>query len=404
LLAQDENVIHLEHADSLVGLVLNGEQVRQLIGNVKFKQGKMTVTCKRAIQYLRSDKIGFEGEAEFYDGSMRMVASRGTYDGVTKTAEAFDRVMLEDSGTTINAAYGKYFFDQKMAHFTTNVSVSDSASQMTSDLLTYYRTEEHAIADGNVKIRSFHRQTTLYGDHFENFRKKSFSRMTGGPRLVQVDTAGAKKETLLVAAKTMESYRDTLERLVAQDSVRMVRGGLQAEGGYALLYTVLDSIILRKSPLVWYSSSPTDDNQVSGDSIFIKMDNHVLKSVYVRGSAFAISRADSLFANRFNQMSGQEIVMRFDSNQVKSVDVDRTATSLYYLFEEGKGNGMNKSSGDHVTLSFADGKIDKIKILGGVEGKYYPEKMIANKEADFNLTGFDWRVTRPRQRLIRVQP
>ena len=65
---------------------------------------------------------------------------------------------------------------------------------------------------------------------------------------------------------------------------------------------------------------------------------------------------------------------------------------------------MNKSSGDHVTLSFADGKIDKIKILGGVEGKYYPEKMIANKEADFNLTGFDWRVTRPRQRLIRVQP
>src|SRR5215831_16773955 len=67
-IAQEESVIHLEHADSLVGAVLNGEQVRQLIGNVKFKQGKMTVLCKRAIQYLKTDRIGFEGEAEFYDG------------------------------------------------------------------------------------------------------------------------------------------------------------------------------------------------------------------------------------------------------------------------------------------------------------------------------------------------
>ena len=126
--AQPDKRIILDHADSLVGLMINGEQAQQLIGNVQFTQGSVVVRCRRATRYFESNRIVFEGEADMRDGSMRLVGQRGTYYGDTKTAEVFDRVMLEDSVSTLNARYGQYFSAEKKAFFRTNVVVEDTAS------------------------------------------------------------------------------------------------------------------------------------------------------------------------------------------------------------------------------------------------------------------------------------
>ncbi len=386
----------LNHADSLVGLVIDGEQARQLLGNVHFTQGSVEVRCKRAIQYLKSNKIALEGDVEVWDGQMRMVATRGMYDGETKTAEAFDRVMLEENMTTLKAKYGKYFSEEKRAFFKTDVQVEDTASVLTADELTYYRDEQHSIAVGHVKIKSWRNHLTIFGKRFESFKKQKFSRMTGDPKVLQIDTTGENKhDTLKVTCKVMESHQDSVEQLVARDSVFITRGALAAECGLSVFYTELDSMILRKSPFVWYRSAPGEENQLSGDSIFIKLQKRRVQTVYVRGSAFTISNADTMYPSRLNQMSGEEIVFRFDSSRIKQIDVDKTATSLYYLFEEGKGNGVNKTSGDHVTITFQDGKIDKLKVTSGVEGQYVPEKMIREREIDYNLPGFNWRERRP---------
>jgi len=395
LQAQQGNVIELDHADSLVGLIMNGEPARQLIGDVRFHQGNMVVRCRRAIQFRESNKVLLEGEAEFWDGRMRMVTDSGIYYGDTKIAEAFNRVMVEESTTTVKARYGRYFSDEKKAFFKTDVSVEDTASRMTCNELTYYRHELKSIAIGDVKISNLRNGLTITGEHFENYRRQKYSKMTDHAVLMQIDTAGeGAHDTLLVRSKSMEAYQDSIERLVATDSVTITRGGLAAEAGIIVFYTELDSMILRKSPFIWYNTAPSEENQLSGDSIFIKLKNRKLETAWVMGNAFAVSRADSVHAKRFNQLTGQEIVMRFLGNRIRSIDVDRRATSLYYLFEEGKGNGANKATGDHVTILFENGKIESIKVIGGTEGQYFPERLIANKEGDYNLTGFLWRERR----------
>jgi len=392
MLAQSEKVVVLDHADSLIGLVIDGEQARQLVGNVRFHQDNIIVTCRRAVQYRESNKITFEGEAEVWDGKMRMVGSRGVYYGDTKIAEAFERVMLEESTTTLKAAYGKYFAEEKRAYFSTDVSVEDPISLMLCNELTYFREEQKSIAVGSVKITNNRNGLNIYGNHFENFKKQKFSRMTEQPMVVQIDTlSDGKRDTLIVRSKIMEAYQDTLERLIATDSVTITRGELAAEAGVCSFFTVLDSMILHKSPVIWYSTGEHGDNQVSGDSIFIKLQKRKLETVYVRGDAFTISRADSIYRNRFHQMTGQEIILRFSGDQIYSIDVDRTATSLYYLFDKARGNGVNKSTGDHVTILFSEGKVDALKVIGGTEGQYFPEKMILKRENDYNLPGFNWK-------------
>lgn len=399
LLGQEGNVVVLNHADSLVGREIDGERARELIGNVRMTQGSVVVTCRRAVQYLGSNRVALEGEVQVADSTMRMVGNRGMYYGNERVAEAFERVMVDDRNTSLTSDYGKYFVREKRALFIGRVTVEDTGSILNADTLFYYRTDRHSIGTGNVSIRNRSGRMKVFGDRFENDRARKYSVMTGSPRMIEIDTAGGgRPDTLTVTSMRMESYEDSLERLVATDSVRMVRSQLAAEAGSSIFFTKLDSIILREHPFVWYESDQSQDNQVSGDSIFIRLRDRKLETVFVRGTAAAISRADSHYVHRFNQMTGQEIILHFADSKLDRVDVDRTATSLYYLFDGRKPNGVNRSSGDHVTMTFVAGKIDKLKIIAGPEGQFFPEKMVRGKESQYNLAGFNWRENRPRMK------
>lgn len=400
---RDKDVIVLEHADSLVGMEINGERARELIGHVRFRQGTTMVNCERATQYLTSNKVSFDGVVEVHDDTLRMVGQRGMYYGDTKVAEAFDRVMLEDRTTVLRAAYGKYFIKEKKAYFKTNVFVEDTTSELTADELTYFREEEKSIAIGHVKVVNAKNNITILGNHFENFKKEKYSKVTEQPKVIQIDTSGGKSDTLLVTSVIMESYQDSLERLVATDSVKIIRSGLAAEAGVSIYLTNRDSIVLNRSPIVWYTTEKLEDNQVSGDSIAIKLKKRKLETVYVRGRAFAISNTDTAYPKRFNQMSGREIILHFANDKIQQIRVNTTATSLYYLFEKRKGNGMNKTTGDRVVMSFVDGKMDKINVIAGVEGQYFPEKLVKGRESEYNLQGFNWRENRPGREQQQVE-
>ncbi|HLX13524.1 MAG TPA: OstA-like protein, partial [Bacteroidota bacterium] len=87
---ESDSLVHVQHADSLVGSVLNGENVRELIGHVKITHGTTTVTCAKAVQFLRENKVSLEGEVTVTDDSMTMLAQHGMYYATDRTAEGLD--------------------------------------------------------------------------------------------------------------------------------------------------------------------------------------------------------------------------------------------------------------------------------------------------------------------------
>jgi lipopolysaccharide export system protein LptA len=391
-----DSLVHVEHADTLVGSEMEGEQVRELIGHVKIRHGTTIITCNQAIQYLQSNRVSLLGDVTVNDDTMQMLTMRGMYYEKDRTAEGFDQVIVHDGGTTIRSKYGKYYRNEQKAYFKTKVSVVDSGSTLISDELTYYRDQMNSFADGNVTIVNKANKLTLYGDHFENYKKKKYSIMIKNARGIEIDTSGtAQPETLFVKSDTLQAYQDTLERLEATGNVHILRTEFWSNAGFAIFFTKLDSILMERSPISWYAQSSKETTQVSGDTIFVKLNQHKLRTLYVNGSAFAVSQADSVLRKRFNQMSGQTITMNFVDNAIHQVDVDRTATMLYYVYNGDKPDGMNVTSGDHGRIMFKTKKIDKIKMSGGVEGKFYPEKMLLGHESDYNLMGFTWKTQAP---------
>jgi lipopolysaccharide export system protein LptA len=378
------------------------QQIQALIGRVQMVQpspsGDIKIWCDSAFRNMQSNIVDLFGHVRIVRDSMTLTSTAGTYSGNDRRTVLPNDIRLDRGRMVLTSKYGEYWANDKHAYFRGDVHVVDSASSTWSDELTYFETEDKSIATGHVRVTSTENNLTVFGDSLVHFEKRKYTIVPKNPRLMQIDTAASGElDTLMIFGSQMEAYQDSLQRFVAVGKVEMARTDFAARCGEATYFYKRDRIVLRKQPVVWHA-----DNQVSGDSIVIMTRDRKLQSVYVRGRAMAISRTDSLNKTRFNQLSAREVTLYFKDGKINQIDADRTATSLYFLFDGATPNGANRSSGDRIIMEFAAGKIDRIKIVGGVEGKYFPEKMIARHEKEYNLEGFRWITDRPRRKLLSI--
>jgi len=401
--AQGSKVIDLKSANELKQKVVNGEEVRELIGNVHFIQTTATgeqvrVWCDKATRFMNQNKIDLYGRVRIVRDSTTITAPEGTYFANERRAEMRRNVRLEKGKTILTSRYGEHFVDDKRSFFRDDVTLVDTTSTVTCQFLYYVESEQKAIATGNVVVVNSQNAVTVFGDSLIHYDQGNYTEIPKNPRMMQIDTtASGIIDTFLVVGKMMRSFRDSTQRLIAEDSVSMARGEFSARCGVATYFIRKDMIVLQQQPVIWESV-----NQVTGDSIVVRLANKRLSSVYVKGRAMVVSQADSVHRNRFDQLTGRVLTMYFSGNKLAQVDVERNATSLYYLFETSRPNGANKSSGDRILIEFLDGKVDRIKVVGGVQGQYVPEKIIVGREQEYNLDGFRWFDVRPRRRQLRI--
>ncbi len=428
VVAQEENLIEVKSANVLNVRYVGNQEVRELIGNVHIVQSSpgevIKIWCDSASRYMETDKIELFGNVKLVRDNVTLISTEAVYFGNERRAEMTKGVRLIRGHSVLTSRFGEYFAQEKRAHFKGSVRVVDSTSSTLSDELTYFEEEEKSIAVGSVQVFNSEDNLTVFGDSLIYLEKQKYTIVPKNPKMMQVDTASSGLiDTLLVVSRVMEAYQDTLQRFIARGDVVMVRNDFAARCGEATYFLKRDRIVLGDQPdsgppakavrpsdrvvragaglagqpVVWH-----EENQLTGDSIVITTKERKLRSVYVEGRAMAVSRADSVRRQRFDQLTAREITMYFYDGKIAQIDAERNATSLYYLFEEAEPNGVNRSSGDRIVMEFQDGKVDRIKIVGGVEGKYFPESMITRREPEYNLDGFKWIANRPRRQQLQI--
>ncbi len=312
--------------------------------------------------------------------------------------ETFSGVRLERGSTILTSKIGKYYVDAKHSEFIENVVLVDSNSIITCRDLQYFEESRQSIALDSAHVIDRTNGTNIYGDSLLHSEMTQFTSAAKHPRLVQFDTSESGIiDTTVITAVLIHSYKDSLERVLAYDNVQMIRADMASRCGEATFLVKKDSIILRQRPVIWSS-----DNQITGDSIFIRLQNKKLKRLYVHGHAMAVSPADSLRPARFNQLTGRQLMMHFSANKVQQIDVFQNATSFYYIYDKKDPNGANKSSGDKIHIYFNKGEIDRIKVVRDVEGQYFPEKMLNKRESEYNLDGFRLLDNKPKRTGITI--
>ena len=145
--------------------------------------------------------------------------------------------------------------------------------------------------------------------------------MTDFPLLIQIDTTGGVKDSLIISSRIMESYNDSSKKFVATDSVRIVRGEFASKNNYSIFFRNQDKIVTMKRtpeenfPVLWYELT-----QLSGDSIQIFLTKNQLDSIQVFKDGFILSQ-NKTYANRYDQISGDQVTLYFDSLGINHTNV-----------------------------------------------------------------------------------
>ncbi|MDH7515274.1 MAG: OstA-like protein [Bacteroidota bacterium] len=405
---QGSALVTVEHADSLVARQVEGVSYRELMGNVRIRQGNVRITCDRAVQNITGNDVELIGNVTIIQDTLTFRTPGGMYDGDNRTAWSTRGVYLHDGHTTLRADAGRYDTRSRTAHFRSNVVVEEPQAVIRSETLVYERNGSCATAMGNVQLDFTGENAVVKADTVVHWIDRRISVFTGAPVLWQIDTVTVRRDTTAgdttridttsIRARRLEARRDSSNVYTALDSVEIVRGDMAGRCGEAVFLRNDSLIILRHEPVLWYGRT-----QGTGDSVTITLEGGEVRLLELQGHAFAHSESvpgeeeSRGPPDRYDQAKGKIIRMYFSGGELVRIVVEGTAESVYYLYEGRDLNGVRRETAERIVLEFSGGTAETVRSTGGVEGIYYPEKYVTGRENAYNLEGFAIRTDRPVQ-------
>ena len=338
--AQQKPPIVLERANSLQAVEEDGVRKQVLTGNVKITRDSMTVTCENAVYYPDSGIVIFRDNVEFNDPKRILFADEVVYNEFTEEIFASSRV---------------------------RVYQGDSMS-VTSRTARYLERLNRGFLYEDVNLREDSRRIHIRGSRGFADHERRFGWVAGDPVLVERDSVS--RIVTEIHADTI-SYDQQRKLARAIGNVVVERDSLISRGELLEYFTEQKFAELTGSP-----RSERGMDKMTGDTVRLFFEEEQLERVEVIGNALATSPADSGFTEPVNRMEGQKMTLWVDSAAVNEILVEGTAIATYYVREKGQPRGLNVTSGDRLRVFFEDRKISRIRVEGGTEGDYTPQRLV----------------------------
>ena len=426
--------IHINDADSVHTysdyLKYNGNTKKAILRKkVRLTDGRGILTTD-SLDYDVSVKIGsFKKGAKLVRNSTTLTSMEGFYYGVTRDVIFRKKVDLKDPEShivtdtleyntysqltnfisptkiitktrTIRTSNGNYNLGNRKGYLYDRSSIDDSTYRFIADEMAIDDSLGLGEFRGNAIYRSKDSASfDLMANNIKTNRKKDIMLATELPTLY----IKQKKDTMLITADTLYAARiDDLPRKMnkARDSVGVLKDSslnnyfeafhhvkvysdsLQASCD-SLFYALSDSTIrLLSNPIIW-----SNNNQITGDTIYMFLNNRKPEQLLVFENAFAINRVDT--TKYFNQLKGNKLTAWFEDGALVKMKTKGGAENIYFaLDEEKKFVGINYSTAQSIEVNFENNEVSKVIFINQLNGKMSPLGQTKNEE--LKIKGFKW--------------
>jgi hypothetical protein len=199
------------------------------------------------------------------------------------------------------------------------------------------------------------------------------------------DSVGVLKDTTL--NKYFEAFHN----------VKIYSDSLQGKCD-SLFYALSDSTIrLFNNPIIWSNS-----NQITGDTIYMFVNNKKPEQLLVFNNAFAINKVDT--TNYYNQLKGNRLSVWFNDGSLSKMRTKGSAENIYFALDDKKKFiGINRTSAQSIEIDFEENEVAKVKFINQLVGKMSPlgQTPIENMQ----LKGFKWQEhLRPKSKYEILSP
>ena len=279
----------------------------------------------------------------------------------------------------------------------------------------YTRKDNLAIAEGNAEARDSENKGAFFGEKIIYNRNTEFLEIPDKPLAHYYFTDKGKLDTIAIRSKTM-TYDQREQIAIAADSVVITKRDVLITGDTSFYNQKEGFLTLKGKPICRMS-----DYVVSGDSMFVKLQNNEVESILVienahgtqttaaRGKtpaqhsevfgdtlflAVKNNKAQNLYVNvnakglfyevdlpdYVNKMNGDRLDISFNAGQMKLAEVQGNANStLFYISTNRKLDGKNESSGKSILIMFDSTQVSKIKVEGNLASGIYYDMSKNNK-------------------------
>ncbi len=186
------------------------------------------------------------------------------------------------------------------------------------------------------------------------------------------------KDSISTSKNTNDSSNNRF--VEAYYNVKIFSDSMQAIGD-SMFYSFEDSAFrLFKNPVVW-----ANENQITGDTIYMFTNNKKPERMYVFENALAINKVDQFY----NQIKGNTINANFIAGNIDNIRARGSAENIYYAADDaGKYIGVNRSTSDVIDVYFAKRKPKKVVFRNNLQGTTSPMNQVDHSE--LRLRGFKW--------------
>jgi lipopolysaccharide export system protein LptA len=416
--------VQLIQAGSLEGVVIKGEELRKLIGDVIFKHEGTFLYCDSAYQYEKKNEIECFGRVRMLQGdSITLTGKKLLYNGNTKVAVVTGDVVLKDRKMTLTTDYLEYNTESKLATYLDGGKIVDNENVLTSmrgyyntsskifwfkkdvklvndkekytlisDTLQYNSTTKIATFRGPSKVTK--ENDVLYADHGEYDTEKARSIFTGRAKVesgkyfidgdrIRYDEVG--KHGIAEGNVKMTSVENNLE-VFGDKALYWGKDGIVKVIGRPLVKNKMegDTLFLTADTLISVDRKNPKDTTISEKYLqafhnvkIFKMDlqakcdsliyNFVDSTIYLYQDPLMWSGGSQIEADSINILMKNKKIHRMDTN-VNS-----------FIISQDTIKNFNQVKGKKMVAYFADDKISRVNVSGNGQSIYHALEDRSNK-------------------------
>ena len=375
----------------------------------KLVNGKTTLTSKEGFYYGDTKDVYFYKNVEMFSPDTKIFTDTLIYNISSETTTFIAMATIINEKRRIVTRDGYYDLKNKKAYFGKRTFIEDSSYTLRADDMDFDDSTGKGSFTGNAVYRSTSKIDgfDLLANNIKTNSKQKILLATEKPILfikqendtiyLTADTLIAAKYSSIQKNKNVRTIRDTIKGVYeikydkdssndryfeAYHNVKIFSDSLQATAD-SLFYSGADSVFrLFKNPIVW-----AQENQITGDTIYLFLKNKKPEKLMVQENAMAISKVNSSY---FNQIKGNNILGLFTDGKIDFLKTKGSpAKNVYYAEdEEKKLVGVNESLADIIEVYFKNDKPEKVIFINNLTGTMFPINQV--NHSAIQVQGFKW--------------
>ena len=370
------------------------------------------LTSDQGYYFAKKNELTFKKNVVLTNPQFVMNSDTMRYNTTSKITYFLGPSTIKSKENLIYCEDGWYDTQKDLSRFSKNAYILTKEQKMYGDSFYYNRKKGIGRAVKNVNVIDTVHKIDINGDYAIHDEFSNTSIVTGHAILTQ----RFDKDTLYVHADTLKAIgaKDSArsnaikqtnpkgkkevsapksdkqiavdtsknnQTLFAYHRVKFFKKDLQGKCD-SLAYKLSDSTMrLFGTPTLW-----SEENQLTADSMNFIIGKKSIKSMYLKGNSFIVSKEDSL---RFNQIRGKEMKGYFKNDTLYLVHVEGNGQTIYYVKDKDVIKAVNRADCSDLNVYLKNNKIKNLVFITKPDATLYPLEQIDVKE--LKLKDFTWR-------------